>query len=144
LIVKVKLEHLEHLVPLFEAYRSVFGVTDNRQRVLDYLTAQIKLGAVFYLRFEKSKAIGFCAIFRSFSTFALAPIDTINDLFVSSKYRNQGVASELLRLVEENAKKEGVFSLKVSTQVTNNQAKCLYQKLGFNKNSDFNLYSKTI
>lgn len=144
MIISAQQESLEHLVPLFEQYRSLFMLSTKRQETIDFLETVLSKDVKIYLYFSRSKAVGFCSVYRSYSSFAFTAIDTINDLYVEEKWRKQGIANKLVEHVEKIAKGENVHSIKISTQNTNIAANKLYLKKGFALKTEFNLYSKRL
>nr|WP_272997021.1 GNAT family N-acetyltransferase [Paraglaciecola agarilytica] len=52
----------------------------------------------------------------------------LNELFVLPNARGKGVASGLLKYVEDFARNNASFSLKLATAVNNEAAKALYEK----------------
>jgi GNAT superfamily N-acetyltransferase len=135
---------LEHLVPLFKKYRSLFSLPTKQQQAIDFLDKALSSNVRIYLYFEQSKAVGFCCVYRTYSSFAFSAIDTVNDLYVDKSWRRKGIAQKLLAHVELIAKRDDVHSIKVSTQNTNVAANCLYLKKGFVEVTEFNLFSKRV
>ncbi|OGH24822.1 MAG: hypothetical protein A3B47_00110 [Candidatus Levybacteria bacterium RIFCSPLOWO2_01_FULL_39_24] len=63
----------------------------------------------------------------------------IEDVVVDKKYRNQGIATELITYAIENAKNNGAVSLNLTSRPEREDANKLYGKLGFKKR-DTNVY----
>lgn len=57
----------------------------------------------------------------------------IADLLVDSKYRRQGVAKKLIKVVEKKAREMGIKSLNVTTAYINTPTQKLFEKLGYKK-----------
>lgn len=55
----------------------------------------------------------------------------IEDVIVHEKYRGRGLGEQLTRLLIENAKKEGVVSISLTSRSHRVAAHKLYTKLGF-------------
>ena len=60
-----------------------------------------------------------------------APYAEISELFVSERYRRQGIARALMTELEVRARAAGASSLAVLTAADNDPAKALYQAMGF-------------
>lgn len=55
----------------------------------------------------------------------------VMNLAVSSQYRRQGIAQNLMLLLEEELKKKGVLMLALEVRVSNTAAISLYEMIGF-------------
>ncbi len=55
----------------------------------------------------------------------------IGDLFVKSKFRDQGIGNQLLQYAEEHARREDVKEIMIGVMAANQAALKLYQKQGF-------------
>lgn len=58
-------------------------------------------------------------------------VGLIKNIFVAAKYRNQGVATEIINQIELYFKKIGCASLRLEVLENNNNAKKLYKELGY-------------
>ena len=137
--------HLEPLQKLFEEYRAFY----NMQRADAQSTAFLKQrlnqkDSIIFLAFHQQTAVGFIQVYPVFSSVAMKPLWILNDLFVNKNYRQLGIAKRLMIATEIQAKKSGVFSIKLATQVNNSKAKKLYQSLGYKVIDAFDHFSKKI
>ena len=64
----------------------------------------------------------------------------MNDLFVSSGSRHQGIASLLLERAAAFAKETGAVRLSLATNVANLAAQALYERQGWKKDTEFFYY----
>lgn len=55
----------------------------------------------------------------------------IADLIVVPSYRNQGIGEALIRALLEHSKSLGLPTVEIGVQVENQQARTLYERLGF-------------
>jgi ribosomal protein S18 acetylase RimI-like enzyme len=55
----------------------------------------------------------------------------VNEIRVKEEYRNQGIGSQLLKMVEEKAKEQGIKVLYLHAEANNLEAIRLYQKCGY-------------
>ncbi len=79
---------------------------------------------------------GLCLFFPIFSSWMGRPGVYIQDLFVRSQFRGQGVAQSLLRVVAEKASARGACYLRLSVDRTNLGAKTFYDRIGIEASSD--------
>ena len=75
--------------------------------------------------------MGFVNLYPSYSTLSLQRLYILNDLGVSQKYRNMGIAKSLINKVIDFAKTTNAVRIELKTQKTNTQAQKLYASLGF-------------
>lgn len=76
---------------------------------------------------------GICAVETSYSTWHAKPYIVLNDLFVDPKFRNAGVAKELLQFVTDHARATGCCRLDLFVEDQNKPAQKLYELFGFDK-----------
>ena len=57
----------------------------------------------------------------------------IDNIFVSEEYRNQGIGTKLLEYLIEYAKENKIVNITLEVRTSNNIAKKLYKKMGFNE-----------
>ena len=55
----------------------------------------------------------------------------ITELYVAEKFRRRGVASQLMRFLEEYYRRQGIEHFQLFTGGDNRRAQALYEKLGF-------------
>src|ERR1700754_2823733 len=75
--------------------------------------------------------LGFAQVYRSFSSVSMAPVWTLNDLFVSPEARRLGVGRALVRMVVDLARSAGAARVILSTDESNTSAQTLYESEGF-------------
>jgi GNAT superfamily N-acetyltransferase len=87
--------------------------------------------AISLLAYDDDKPVGLLNAFEGFSTFANEPLINIHDLVVLKEHRGQGIAQELLAVIEEVAKVKGCCKLTLEVLEGNSNAKTSYQRFGF-------------
>ncbi|WP_444995524.1 GNAT family N-acetyltransferase [Aliikangiella sp. IMCC44359] len=136
---------LEFLLELFEQYREFYKMPKAKLKSKAFLTQRIKQkDSIILLAYSNQQAAGFVQVYPAFSSVAMSPLWILNDLFVTSDFRQQGIAQKLLESIELRAKKEGVFSIKLATATDNIQAKKLYESCGYVMIDKFDHYSKRL
>jgi len=91
--------------------------------------------AISLIAYDGEAAIGLLNGFESFSTFANEPLINIHDVFVIASRRGEGIAQQLLLVIEEIAKARGCCKLTLEVLSGNQKAQNVY------KNVDFTAYS---
>ncbi|WP_175396138.1 GNAT family N-acetyltransferase [Paenibacillus xylanilyticus] len=83
---------------------------------------------------------GFVQLYPSFSSVSMSPIYVLNDLFVHTEYRQQGIARKLLQAAQNWARETGAIRITLSTAISNKQAQALYESEGYAKDTHFLYY----
>jgi ribosomal protein S18 acetylase RimI-like enzyme len=131
-------EHLDLLVPLFDAYRQFYRQPSEPERARQFLLDRFERNqSVIFLAFDSAGAIGFTQLYPSFSSGAMARIFVLNDLFVIPEARRRGVGSALLRTAAEYGRRVRALRLTLSTEVTNVAAQAAYEALGWKRDLTF-------
>ena len=93
---------VEIIVPLFEAYRIFYNQEPDPESEKLFLSERIsRKESVIFLAFYNSEAVGFTQLYPLFSSVSLKRLWLLNDLYVLTDHRKNGVAISLL----ETAKK---------------------------------------
>ncbi|MFT6390382.1 MAG: GNAT superfamily N-acetyltransferase [Cellvibrionaceae bacterium] len=87
--------------------------------------------AVSLIAYDGEEAIGLLNGFQSFSTFANEPLINIHDLFVLASRRGEGIAQQLLLVIEEVAKARGCCKLTLEVLSGNQKAQDVYKHFDF-------------
>ncbi|MGN7412145.1 GNAT family N-acetyltransferase [Paenibacillus sp. SAF-068] len=90
------------------------------------------------------KCSGFVQLYPSYSSVSMRPIWVLNDLFVHSDYRQQGIARELLQAAKRLASEHGVLRISLSTELSNKQAQALYESEGYAQDTRFMYYELNV
>jgi ribosomal protein S18 acetylase RimI-like enzyme len=142
-IVTAGLQHLDPLAELFDAYRQFYRQPAARKRARDYLAARISQheSVVFLALDEGGTALGFTQLYPTFCSVATAGIWVLYDLFVANSARRRGVGRALMERATEHALSTGAVRIDLSTALDNAPAQALYENLGYQKDSEFFVYS---
>ncbi|WP_051929465.1 GNAT family N-acetyltransferase [Flavobacterium sp. 83] len=143
MIRKATLKDLDQLTPLFDQYLVFYKKKSDYEKHKAYLKERLENNeAIIFLAFDKNnkeKAIGFTLIYVTFSSLALNKILILNDLFVDSTIRKQGIGEQLILETVALAKELGSDLIRLRTAKNNITAQGLYHKMGFKR--DEYLYS---
>lgn len=138
-IKEVKLNDINHLVPLFDGYMVFYGKPSNPISYRDFLVERIKnKEAYIFIAFDDDeKAMGFTLLYPSFSSVSQRRIFILNDLFVHKDHRKKGVASGLINTAAAYGRKNKAVRLHLETDHDNVTAQRLYESSGWIKDSSF-------
>ena len=132
-IIQVTLEHLDEIVPLFEAYRVWYKKPANELKTRQFLAERIlkKESIIFLIYTEGGLAVGFTQLYPTFSSTRLGRLWLLNDLFVAPKARGNGFSVALIEHVKQMARKTGAVGVVLETDKTNDIGNKLYPRTGF-------------
>ena len=135
-------KHAEDLIFLLDYYAKTEGgskaLPDSVKQTLVKNLSSLS-NAVSLLAYQEDKAIGLLSALGGFSTFANEPLVNIHDIIVLEAYRNQGIARQLLAVMEELAKAQGCCKLTLEVLVVMQLRSSVIKIFGFN---DFCLGSR--
>lgn len=77
--------------------------------------------------------IGFTQLYPKYSSVSAAKNWILNDLYVESSHRKQGIGEALIKTAMHFAKGEGATYVQLETAVDNYTAQSLYEAIGFEK-----------
>jgi ribosomal protein S18 acetylase RimI-like enzyme len=131
---------LRTVAELFDAYRQFYGQPADYRLAEEFLRDRLanNESVIFLASDSTSKTgLGFVQLYPSFSSVAARGIWILNDLFVASAARQQGVGRALLDAGQEHARGTGAKRLVLSTAITNHAARALYESYGFQQEDKF-------
>jgi len=138
-------KNLQQVAHLFDQYRVFYKMPSDLTAaecfVRNRLTQQDSL---IFMALKENSTVGFMQVYPSFSSVAMQPIWLLNDLFIEPSARRTGCARRMMEYLQEKARQQAIFSIKLATAINNHKAKSLYESLGFQLNQDFDHYSKRI
>lgn len=138
-------EHLDVLVPLFDAYRRFYREDSDLEGARRFLLDRFEHNqSVIFLAYRDSQAIGFMQLYPSFSSTAMRRIFILNDLFVAPDSRRGGVGTALLNAAAEYGRRVGAARLALSTELTNTTAQAVYEAAGWKRDAVFCVYQLTL
>ncbi|GLU56031.1 hypothetical protein Dfri01_54920 [Dyadobacter frigoris] len=82
---------------------------------------------------ESEEYMGFTLLYPMFSSLKTKSTWTLNDMFISEKFRKFGIASKLLEKVKEFGAETDAQWITLKTGTENLKAQALYEKFGFKK-----------
>ena len=134
------LKDLEIVVPLFDAYRVFYKQESNLEDAKKFLTTLFEQkSSVIYIAYINHNAVGFTQLFPLFSSVTMQSMYVLNDLYVNSNYRNQGIGEALINRAKQLCQDENQKGLAIQTAF-DNPAQHLYKRLGFEKDTDLQFF----
>jgi ribosomal protein S18 acetylase RimI-like enzyme len=148
MIRKATLQDLDQLTNLFDQYVVFYKNPSNLKKHRAYLKERMENNeAIVFLAFDdenKEKAIGFALIYVTFSSLALNKILILNDLFVDSSARKNGIGEKLIQQTVAMAKELNSNTIRLRTAKNNIIAQGLYHKMGFVREEGLYSYDLTV
>ena len=141
-IIKANIDHLEDLIPLFDGYRMFYKQLSDKDGARRFLLERFKnKDAVIFIAYDNVKAIGFTQLYPLHSSVSMQPMYLLNDLFVITNFRGKGVGEKLIQKTKQLCVSENNKGLAIQTAF-DNPAQHLYERLGFEKDTDLHFFWK--
>ncbi len=132
---------LEEVANLFNLYRMFYKQPSDIDGARAYIKERFQnKDSIIFLATNNGKPIGFTQLYPTFSSVSMKKVWILNDLYVASEGRNQGIATNLLQKAKEFAIETGAIRIELSTAFDNNKAQRVYEKFGFSRESQFYRY----
>jgi ribosomal protein S18 acetylase RimI-like enzyme len=148
MIRKATIQDLDQLTNLFDQYVVFYKKPSNLEKHHAYLEERLENNeATIFVASEEThpdKIVGFALIYVTFSSLALNKILILNDLFVDSSIRKNGIGEKLILKTVELAKELGSHVIRLRTAKNNTAAQRLYHKIGFVREDYLYSYDLTV
>lgn len=148
MIRKATIQDLDQLTALFDQYLVFYKKPSDFEKHKSYLKERIENNeAIVFLAFDEelnNEAVGFTLIYPTFSSVRLSKILILNDLYVNSSIRNNGIGERLINKTIELAKELGADLVRLRTAKDNNVAQGLYHKTGFIRDELYYTYDLVV
>jgi GNAT superfamily N-acetyltransferase len=141
-IVRASLDHLDLLAPLFDGYRQFYQQRSDPDGAQAFLRERLASDeSVVFLALRDTIGLGFAQLYPTFSSVSMKRFWILNDLFVAPEARRQGVGEALLERARQFAVETGAKGLMLETAVTNTPAQRLYERMGWQRDTEFYVYN---
>ncbi|WP_198524761.1 GNAT family N-acetyltransferase [Paenibacillus phocaensis] len=140
---QAELGDLEPLAQLFDEYRLFYEQASNVEGARRFLEERLgRRESVVLLAIEpvSGNAIGFTQLYPSYSSISMKRVWILNDLYVREEYRSRGAAKLLLEAAKSHARQTDAKGLELSTAITNTRAQHLYERSGYERDTEFYHY----
>lgn len=129
------------VAPLFDAYRQFYKKPSNEEAARRFLFARLSKGeSVLFLALHGPDAVGFVHLYPVFSSTSLTRQWILNDLYVISSAREQGIGHALVERARRFAEATQADGLTLETATDNHTAQRLYERLGWKRDEQFYRY----
>jgi ribosomal protein S18 acetylase RimI-like enzyme len=130
------------LTLLFDGYRQFYGKPSEPDRCAFFLQERLfRNESIVFLAHFNNQPAGFTQLYPQFTSVNLARTWHLNDLFVDQNFRRAGIAKALMLHAIAFARQDGALRLTLETQLTNTNARALYEKLGMKQGTEFTKYA---
>jgi len=144
-IIRAQASHTNMIAPLFDAYRQFYNSDSDLEGASQFVHERLTRNeSVIFLAMDGDNAIGFVQLYPLFASVAMQSLWLLNDLYVASSVRGQGVGAALLKRAEDFARETESRGLFLRTAVDNYPAQRLYERCGWVKDTEFFRYDRII
>jgi GNAT superfamily N-acetyltransferase len=134
---------VDAIAPLFDAYRQFYGQPSDVAAARAFIDERLRRdeSVIFLAVASDGEALGFTQLYPSFSSVSVRRLWILNDLFVRSGGRREGVGRRLLERAREWAVETDAKGLMLATAVNNAAARALYESCGWREDDEFKHYT---
>lgn len=134
--------NLDDAARLFQAYLVFYGKSHPPEDARAFVQARLENDdSRIFLASVDGHAVGFMQLYPAFASLSLAPSWILNDLYVDSSVRGQGVGEALMQAARELAVDTAAAEIFLQTARDNAVAQRLYQRLGYQRDDEFLVYT---
>lgn len=131
-IIRAGMQHLDDVVPLFDAYRMFYRQPSDKEGARNFLRERFeRQDTVLFLAVHNRQPAGFAHLFPFFTSVGLQNHWILNDLFVNATFRSLGIGHLLMDACKQHALKTGAKGLFLQTEKSNQIARKFYLAQGF-------------
>ena len=136
---------LEGVSSLFNLYRVFYQQTSDLEGAKIYIEKRLESkDSVIFVVKDQQKYVGFTQLYPTFSSISMKKAWILNDLYVDTEARKQGIGEMLLHKARDYATETGAKSISLSTAPDNYSAQRLYETLGYVRDSQFYHYELSL
>ncbi|KAA9021084.1 GNAT family N-acetyltransferase [Niallia endozanthoxylica] len=140
-IYQATIEDLEGISHLFNGYRMFYQQTSDLEGAKTYIKNRLEnKDSIIFVVKDKQEYLGFTQLYPTFSSISMKRAWVLNDLYVDTETRNQGIGNMLLHKAKDFAIETGAKSISLETAPDNYAAQRLYEKNGYKRDSQFYHY----
>ena len=141
-----EMDDLPTLLHFVESYHNFENLAFDKKAVTATLSTLItakELGRIWLIKMDNSP-IGYLALYFGYSIEYLGRDAFIDEFYLESAYRNQGIGRRVLNWLGNEAPKVGLNAIHLEVARNNNHARYLYETSGFKSRGDFQFMSKMV
>lgn len=138
-ITSTNLNEVLHLIRKYQEFYKIPDVDDNKNyEFFSQFGVSSEKGCLFGYR-KDGEMVAFATVYFSYASSIISKVAIMNDLYTSEDFRNQGIATELIKYCARYAKANGAARLQWLTAPDNKPAQSVYNALGA-QHSSWELY----
>ncbi len=143
LIEKARLENAKEIAPLFDAYRQFYEKESDIVTAEVFLAERLKAteSVIYYAKNTELQVVGFVQLYPLFSSTRMKRLWLLNDLFVKSEFRGQGISHLLIAACKQLCIESNACGMMLETAKSNTVGNNLYPAAGFELDTAHNYYS---
>lgn len=140
-VIQARLEHLDQLADLFDAYRVFYKKTSDKEGAKAFLKERItQKESIIYVVEESGQLLGFTQLYPLFSSTRMQRLWLLNDLFVQVDQRGKGISKMLINKSKALARATQASGVSLETGKDNTVGNQLYPATDFVLDTEHNYY----
>ena len=133
-IKQINTANYQLVIRLFDQYRVFYKQASDIALAETYIKNRLENNeSVIFVALADDKPVGFTQLYSLLSSVKATKNWLLNDLFVDSDHRKQGIGEALLKVAANFAKSHGATFVQLETASDNYIAQKLYESVGFLK-----------
>ena len=137
-IKRITLAEADLVIGLFDKYRVFYKKQSDMELAEKFIKERLgKNESVIFVALEMEDGrpvpVGFTQLYPKYSSVRASKNWILNDLYVESYCRKQGIGEALIKTAMDFARQEGAVFVQLETAVDNYTAQSLYEAIGFKK-----------
>ena len=133
-IKRINVSEANLVIGLFDKYRVFYKKDSDIDLAERFIKTRLANNeSVIFVALKGDQPVGFTQLYPKYSSVSAVKNWILNDLYVESNYRKQGIGEAMIKTTMEFAKADGATYVQLETAVDNYSAQSLYEGLGFQK-----------
>lgn len=142
---RATLAEIDAAARLFQGYLRFYEKTVEADAARRFIQDRLhKQDSVIFLAWLDAEALGFVQLYPCFASLSLAPSWVLNDLYVDPSARGHGVGEALMEAARQLGMDTGAAEIFLQTARSNATAQRLYQRLGYQRDDEFLVYTLSL
>ncbi|MEO8086098.1 MAG: GNAT family N-acetyltransferase [Bacteroidota bacterium] len=140
-IAQATISDVGQVASLFDLYRQFYRQQSDIAGARKFLSERIsKDDSVIFIARQAGEYAGFVQCYPLFTSVGMKKLWLLNDLFMKTEYRGNGISKMLIDRCKQLAEETGAKGLMLETEKSNVIGNKLYPKEGFVLNEGSNFY----
>ena len=133
-IKRINVSEANLVIGLFDKYRVFYKKDSDIDLAERFIKTRLANNeSVIVVALKGDLPVGFTQLYPKYSSVNAVKNWILNDLYVESNYRKQGIGEAMIKTAMEFARADGAAYVQLETAVDNYAAQSLYEGLGFQK-----------